>query len=317
MTCLILEPGGYSHAAIDVYRDLFKDVRLCEGNWITERVDDVIVIVVKLKYTLTADFLAKFPNLRIVASSTTGLTHIDLVECERREIKVISLRDGLSGLHNVTSTAELTIGLIVDVVRNFSDLYVPRRLKAWRRPQHPGHQLSSMKIGIVGAGRIGNMVIASLGALGCKGLYYDTNPDVLPANEGFVKAENLRDLCSQSDLISMHVRYDVGQNPVITADLIDLMKNDVILVNSSRGGVIDEAAVCRGVTSGKIFGYAADVLSGEDLNAVRSSELVDLADRGFNVRLTPHIGGYTSEGMEHTEILLAQLVCNYWGIEFG
>jgi D-3-phosphoglycerate dehydrogenase len=157
---------------------------------------------------------------------------------------------------------------------------------AWRRltPFAPLHQLT---VGIIGCGRIGQAVMACLNPLVRQIIGYDALSQVVPA--GVERADSLSQLLAASDVISLHIPLTVETKHLINAQTIELMKSNAILVNVSRGGLVDEGALVAALASGRLAGAALDVLEHEP------PELADALLQAPNLLLSPHFAWYSSE----------------------
>lgn len=315
---LILEPDNYSSEALAKYRLIGKVIRYSvdQGKYSPEQ---VIVLVVRLKTFIGKDLLNKFNRLRYLVSPTTGLNHIDLDECIQRQIKVISLRDRTSFLDKITSTSELTLGLMLSLIRRIPEAHeVVCKQLMWDRDMFRTRQLNKMVLGIIGFGRIGRHILKYARTLGMRSIVCDPYVPREVFKKFSILSRPLNELLEQSDIISIHVDYRVENEGLIDVNAINLMKRGSYLINTSRGELIDEAAVVEGLKSGKLAGVAVDVLLGEQYgDHMRSNLLVKYAQAHNNIIVTPHIGGCTSDAMEETEIFVAQCLLEIFQNERG
>ena len=233
-------------------------------------------------------FLNEFPKLKIIARYGVGYDNVNVEACTKRGIYVTHTPGILS--HAV---AELTICLMLSLSRNLiqADKYVRTE---WAKPDKKvklpkGTDLYGKVLGIIGLGRIGCQVAARAKAFGMKVIYYDIERKTnLEENLG-IQYTDLETLLKEADFISLHVPLTPKTRNLITEKELKLMKSTAYLINTSRGPVIDEEALCKALKNGWIAGAGLDVFSEEPLPL--NSPLIDLE----NVILTPHIGTYTAE----------------------
>ena len=308
---LILEPENYSSEALEKYRQIGRVVRygFDQDKYSPEQ---ILVLVVRLKTFIGKELLRKYNNLRYIVSPTTGLNHIDLAECKQRAIEVLSLRDKTKHLDKITSTSELTLALMLSLIRRIPEAHQAVCMQSiWNRDMFRTRQLNHMVLGIIGFGRIGRHMLNYARMLGMESIVCDPYISHEVYNKFGVVYKPLNELLEQSDIISIHADYRVENEKLIGANAISLMKWGSYLINTARGELIDERAVVEGLKSGKLGGVAVDVLAGEQYgNHIESSLLIEYAQTHDNVIITPHIGGCTSDAMAATEIFMAQCLLN-------
>lgn len=273
-------------------------------------VRDVDALWVRLRHTIDAEVMDRAPRLRLIATPTTGLNHIDLDGAARRGIRVISLRGETAFLDHIHATAEHTLALILALLR-----HVPAATRhvtegGWNRDLFRGGELHGKTAGVVGYGRIGRMVAASLQALGMKVLAADpvvnsAAPDGAGSN---IELVLLATLFERADLVTLHVAFDEKNRAFFGASEFAAMKPGAWFINTSRGELVDEAALLQSLVNGRIAGAALDVLSAENSGGMSAHPLVQYARAHENLLITPHVGGCTSESMQATEEFLAEKV---------
>lgn len=266
--------------------------------------------MVRLAHFIDEKVLDTFPNLKALVSPTTGTTHIDMQACERKGIRVFTLRNCMPKLEMITSTAEHALCLMLSLVRRMPQAHSSTVERGeWNRDNFCSRQLSSLRLGIVGIGRIGKWMARYAKVMGMEIAAYD--PYI--ASEAFqsegVSSLALEELCRRSDVLTIHADLRSDNISLIDSDLLDLLPKDAYLINTSRGELMDEEAVAKRVRNSKLAGVAVDVLRGEhESGCLINSPLVKAARDGFNVLVTPHIGGCTTDAMQQTEEILAELV---------
>jgi len=244
----------------------------------------------KMTYRIDDDLLGDACTLRAVCTASTGTNHIDKDMCKRRDIKVLSLTTDYATIERISSTAEHAFCLMISLVRNLPSAFAAAQQFKWDYTKFIGRQLNHLTAGIVGYGRLGKMMAGYCEAFGMEILVCDPYKNT----DGFPNLE-LSELCSKSDVVSMHVHLNNETTDMINHRIIKKC-NDAYLINTSRGGVVNEVDVVDGLESGYLHGYATDVI-GDELGNVARSILIEKS-KDLNIIITPHIGGMTTEAQE-------------------
>ena len=269
---------------------------------------DIDVLIVRLGHMIDSEFLLEFENLKYIITPTTGLNHIDITECKSKNISIISLRDCMNKIKNVSSTVELTLGLLVSLVRNINGAINDVKINnSWNRDKFRGFQLRDKKIGIIGLGRIGLAFAKICNLMGMHVYAYD--PKFLDGKDlpSYISLLTFSDLLGSSDIISINASYDNNNKPLISFEEVSKMKKGVYVINTARGELINEEAVSKGIKDNHIAGLGIDVLSNEhNKEFLRNSPLFKAMKNDYNIIITPHIGGCTCEAMEYTENTIAK-----------
>tara|TARA_B100000676_G_C17955453_1_gene774460 strand:- start:60 stop:974 length:915 start_codon:yes stop_codon:yes gene_type:complete len=268
-------------------------------NFSINKREDITILIVGLDKKIDFKILDLYPNLKLIASPTTGLDHIDVDETNLRGIKIISLKGERSFLETLSSTAELAFGLIISLSRNFFPAQKAVLEGQWNRSSFVGNTLRGKTLGVIGKGRLGEMVINYGKSFGMKTFFNDTKV------KGGIKLENL---LSISDFISLHVPLNKSTSFLINDKSFKLMKPNAYLINTSRGKIVDEIALISALESKHISGYGTDVISDEFLSNTEDSLLIKYARENPNVVITPHIGGMTVESRKDTDIFIAKKI---------
>jgi D-3-phosphoglycerate dehydrogenase len=260
-------------------------------------------IVAGLELDLDGSVLERAPRLRVIATRTSQLRHIDLDEARRRGIEVLRIEPDDPLLRETTSTAEETLALVLALVRNVPWAFDSAKEERWERARYGGHELAGKTIGLVGYGRLGRMVAGYARALGM---------DVL-ANDPYVEVEDaeavpLDDLLRRADVVSIHCTFTDDTRGLIGARELALVKPSAVLVNTARGEIVDEAALLAALEKGRLAGAAVDTLAGErpDGSHLRDNPLVRYAREHENLIVLPHLGGATVEATERTQLHIAR-----------
>ncbi|MFT3837821.1 MAG: NAD(P)-dependent oxidoreductase [Myxococcaceae bacterium] len=302
---LIAEPHDFSGAAkalLDASCDV--ELRDTDAAGLTQAFAGYDVVWVRLRQKITRELLAQKKACRVLACPVTGLDHIDLSACEQAGIKVVSLKGEAAFLERVRATAELTLGLALALVRHVPAATEHVREGHWNRDLFRGHELFEKTAGVLGVGRLGAIVARYYRALGMRVIGFDPRAD-FPAD--IERAASLEQLLTQSDLLSVHVSYSPATHHLLGAPQLAQLKPGAVLVNTARGGVVDEPALLEALKSGRLAGAALDVLSGEP-GIDEKHPVVRYAREHRNCLVVPHIGGNTFESLDKTETFIAQKV---------
>lgn len=298
---LIAEPTDFSAEALSLLRTQ-AEVQVVDvpPGQLKTNVEGFDAVWVRLKHRIEKSMLSG-TSIRAVACPVTGLDHIDLKGCDELGIRVVSLKGEIDFLKQVRATAELTVGLALALLR-----HIPRASQSvlageWARDRFRGHELFEATAGIVGLGRLGTLVAGYLKAFGMKVLAYD----VKPVNaDGVERVQSLEELLTRSNLVTVHVNLDEGTRRLFGRAQFSKMKRGAFFINTSRGDVVDEAALIEALDQGHLGGAAVDVLTGEPQVSSQHA-MVQAAQRLSNLLIVPHIGGNTFESFVKTETFVA------------
>ena len=301
---LVTEPLDYSKRALGSLRAVADvDVGELDRCTLLACIADYDAVVVRLSHRIDRDVLDRGVRLKVIASPTTGLDHIDLRAASERGIEVISLRTAGEWLVSVTSTAELAWALVLSVVRRVPAACRSVQDGTWDRAAFKGHQLSGMCLGVVGLGRLGSKVAEYGRVFGMTVMAYDPHTESWP--DWILRCSTLEELLASADVVSVHVPGGTETRGLLGSKELGAMKHGSYLVNTSRSYVVDEVALAVALESGQLAGAGVDVMGGEP-DAVQKSPLWPLI--GASVVATPHIGGATHEAMALTEEWIAREV---------
>jgi D-3-phosphoglycerate dehydrogenase len=299
---LIAEPLDFSPRAVEILRSAADvTLRQVDRRELAAAMGEYDVVWFRLAHRIDDELLGASPRCRILAVPATGLDHIDLDACRRHGIRVVSLKGETAFLEQVRGTAELTIGLTLALLRRIPAAAESVRAGHWNRDQFRGRELFGRTVGLVGIGRLGRLVAGYFKAFGMQVLAYDPREDFPQADAR--RVDSLVELMAASDVVSVHVNYEPATRHLIGRRELAAMREGAVLINTSRGGIIDEQALVEALKAGRIAGAALDVLDGEPDTAGHA--LVELARTSDRVLIVPHIGGNTVESFEKTECFLA------------
>jgi D-3-phosphoglycerate dehydrogenase len=260
-------------------------------------------IVAGLELELDGQVLGRAPQLRVIATRTSQLRHIDLDEAKRRGIEVLFIEPDDPLLRETSSTAEETFALVLTLVRNVPWAFDSVKEGRWERARFGGHELAGKTIGLVGYGRLGKMVAGYARAFGMDVLATDPYVEVTDA-----EAVSLDGLLGRADVVSIHCTFDEETRGLIGERELALVRPSAVLVNTARGEIVDEAALLAALEEGRLAGAALDTLAGErpDGSHLRDNPLVRYAREHENLIVLPHLGGATIEATERTQLYMAR-----------
>ncbi len=257
-------------------------------------------LIVRNRTQVDAELLAHAPKLRVVGRLGVGLDNIDVPACEERAIRVIPATGA-----NALAVAEYVIGCTLMLLRG---AYLARdEMDAGDWPRNrlgEGRESAGKTLGLVGFGGIGQLTARLAQGLGLQVLAHDPliGEDAAVWGDLKVRPCALDELLAQSDAVSLHVPLHEGTRRLIDAARIARMRRGAVLINTSRGGIVDEAALAVSLRAGHLGGAALDVFEQEPLPA--GSVLAGVP----NLILTPHIAGVTLESNERVSSLIAERV---------
>ena len=275
-------------AGVEVRLNPFA-ARLTEKQAIDLLGTDTIGLIAGLE-PLTKNVLQAAKSLKVIARVGTGLDSVDLVAAKELEIIVLNTPDAPT-----KAVAELTIAHILGLLRHLSQADRQIRNGIWKGLM--GSLLETKTVGIVGFGRIGKRVATLLSAFGASVLISDAQ-----VKSGDFQNVGLDELCTRSDIVSLHLPYSEATHHIIDEKRINLMKKGSFIVNISRGGLVDEAMLLVALKSGHLAGAALDCFEQEPYEG----ELRNLE----NVQITAHMGSYARETRDLMEQEASRLLVN-------
>lgn len=252
-------------------------------------------LIVRNQTRVTAELLDAAPRLRVVGRLGVGLDNIDLEGARTRGITVTAARNA-----NAIAVAEYVMAAMLHIARNFAAADASVRAGKWDRVEFGGTELWGHTLGLVGVGEIGRRVAKRARAFGMSVIGYDPliGPyDFAPAEQE-ITLLSLDELLARADVVSLHVPLVSATRHLIDAKRLSQMCQHAVLINTSRGGIVDEVALLDALTSERLYRAVLDVSEVEPLPAespLRSCE---------TVILTPHIAGLTAEAQERTSHLV-------------
>ena len=261
-----------------------------------EAVKDADAILVRSATTVDAEVISAAPKLKIIARAGVGLDNVDVEAATAAGVLVVN-----APTSNIHSAAEHALALMLAAARQIPAADATLKEHTWKRSSFNGTEIYGKTVGVVGLGRIGQLVAQRLAAFGTHVIAYD--PYVPPARAAQLGIEllPLDDVLARADFISVHLPKTKETAGLLGKDALAKTKPGVIIVNAARGGLIDEQALADAITSGHVRAAGLDVFATEPCT---DSPLFDLPE----VVVTPHLGASTSEAQDRAGTDVAESV---------
>jgi D-3-phosphoglycerate dehydrogenase len=308
---LVAEAEGFPTQAAMILRELgqvcFADL---DRQALVGAVREVEILWIRLRNRIDTEILDAAPHLKVIVTPTTGLNHIDLEAAYSRGVAVLSLRGEVEFLRDVRATAEHTLALILLLLRHIPAAMTHVCNGGWNRDLFKGHELYGKTVGIIGYGRLGQIVGRYLQALDMRVLVTDPHVDANGVQPG-LQLVSLTQLLQEADIVTLHVNLIDETHHLFGRQQFAQMKPGAYFINTARGELVDEVALVDALQSGRVGGAAVDVLCGENSTGMANHALVKYACTHQNVVITPHIGGCTFESLEKSENFLTHKLCQY------
>ena len=266
---------------------------------------DARAIVVRNRTQVRQGLLDQAPNLKVVGRLGVGLDNIDMEACRERDITVYPA----TGANDV-AVAEYVIAAAMILARNAYTVTQNVIAGDWPRQACIGREIQGLIMGLVGCGGIARETALRAKALGMRVIAYDPfvgADDPVWADIG--RVGDIDSLLTESDVISLHIPLTDGTRNLIDADALSRIKPGALIVNTARGGVIDEPALIAAMRAGRVGGAALDVFADEPVNAQSGG----IFDGVPNLLLTPHIAGVTEQSNTRVSALIADKVALHLG----
>ena len=228
-------------------------------------------------------------SIRLINTASTGLNHINLNDCKKLGIKILSLTKDFNLIKKLPSTSELAFGLMINLQRKIFQSFQSVKNKKWDYTSFIGQELASLTIGIIGLGRLGSLMAKYAKAFGMKVFYYDP----FKKDKKFKKV-NLKKLIEKSDVISIHAHVNNQTKYLINKMSLKVTKKKPIIINTSRGEIVKEEDIIWALKNKVISGYGTDVIEKEFTDIQKSPIIKNI--KKYNIIVTPHIGGMTHQG---------------------
>ncbi len=291
------EPKRYTKDSLNYLSSFIKaDNYECDRDFIIQNIHKYDALLIGLKHIINDDILKNASKLKCIITPTTGLNHIDLDKAKSKGIEIISLFGEIEFLEKVTATAELTWGILLSLSRKIPFAYKSVINNNWNRDNFYGIELKDKTLGIIGYGRLGKMVANYGKAFKMKVIAHD-----IKFGEGKdIDFLDLNKLLRISDVVSIHLPLNKKTTNFADKNFFYNLKEGSLLINTSRGEIINEEELLLALQNKKISGAAIDVLAEEFSGKeywLKTSALRNYAENNNNLIITPHIGGVTYDSV--------------------
>jgi D-3-phosphoglycerate dehydrogenase len=249
-------------------------------------VDQYDALIVRGRTKVTPAVFSAARAIKVVGRAGVGVDNIDLAAAKEHRVTVVNSPTATS-----VAVAELTLGLMLAVVREIPRADTSMKAGKWLKKEFEGAELNGKTLGIIGLGRIGSEVAKRAAVFGMTMLAYDPHLSVDTARERGARSVSFDELMAESDLITMHIPLNAGSRCILNQEAFAKMKTGVRIVCAARGGVIDEDALLEALETGKVAAAGLDVFSTEPPGA---TALVAHP----RVICTPHVGAQTAEAQQ-------------------
>jgi D-3-phosphoglycerate dehydrogenase len=306
---LNVEPEGYSPKARKILDTLGEVTeKPLDFAGLLNAVAEYEVLITRFGHRMDEELFAAAPRLRALVSTTTGLDHIDLKAAAGYGVTVLSLQGETAFLKELSATAELAWGLLLSLLRRIPQAFQSVREGCWDRDVFRGNELRGKHLGILGFGRLGRMVAEYGCAFGMTVAAYDPYASDWPMGVEFCSAAE--DLMGDAQVLSIHVPLNDETRCFMNKTMLERLPAGAILINTSRGAVVDEEALLAALESGHLAGAGLDVVA-DELSGGPSQALLAYTRGHDNLVITPHMGGATVESMGKTEVFMAQKLARF------
>jgi D-3-phosphoglycerate dehydrogenase / 2-oxoglutarate reductase len=256
---------------------------------------------------VTREVIQNGTQLKAVASPTTGTDHIHIAACVDAGVEVVCIKHDLSLLETFTATAELAWGLLISCVRELPAAHGRATSGHWDRDLFTGHQLAGKTLGILGYGRLGKMVADYGNGFRMRVIANDIKKI---ESEG-VESVDFETLLRESDVLSLHIHLTSETESIIGRDEIAKMKHGAVLINVSRGALVDEAALIEALEDGRLGGAGVDTITDEWSEDLANHPMIRYAANHRNLIVSPHIGGSTYESNHDARMFTVRKLIAY------
>ena len=248
-------------------------------------------LVIRSRFEIDKNFIDKAKNLDFIARVGSGTENINISYAKSKNISIINAPEG-----NKDAVGEHTLGMLLSLTRNLFNANESLKKGIWEREKFRGHEINGKTVGIIGYGNMGKSFADKLKGFNCNVICYDIKKNLGDMNCNQVSLKKLRD---ESQIISLHVPYNLSTKKMINKDFINKMKNPFWLINTSRGNTINTDDVIESLKSKKILGAGLDVLEYESSSFEsifkNNNPSLNYLLNAENVILSPHIAGWTYE----------------------
>ena len=293
-------------SAYDIFSKEGYEVETYDGslneNELIKKIKDISILGIRSKTNVSKKVIESSNRLLSIGAFCIGTNQIDLIECAKKGISVFN-----APYSNTRSVVEIVIGQIINIMRSIVKKSNDMHNGVWKKDSINSFEIRNKTIGIIGYGNIGSQLSVLCESIGMKVIYYDKVDKLSIGNA--VKSNSLEPLLEKSDIISIHIDGRKENTNFFGSKEFNLMKKGSVLINYSRGNVLDIDSLIENIISGKLLGAALDVFPKEPLNNEEEfiSKLIGLK----NIILSPHIGGSTKEAQKNIGLYVPDKIIDF------
>jgi D-3-phosphoglycerate dehydrogenase len=272
-------------------------------NEIIERLGGYYGLVIRSKTSVDADLLQNANKLRFVARAGAGIDQLDIKVLESRNIEILNAPEG-----NRDALGEHALGMLLSVANKMRHADAMIRQQVWDREAHRGFEIKGKTLALIGYGQMGSAFSEKISGLGCEVIAYDKYKTDFTSK--LVKEVSLEEIFKQAEILSFHVPLTEETRNLADEDFFSKFKNNIVLLNTSRGEVLNLHDLIKMMDLGKVTAAGLDVLENEKIDHLNNDQKVNFERliKSENVLLTPHVGGWTYESYERINEVLADKI---------
>ena len=311
MKLICPDPKTFSFECIEEIKKTFStNIMEINQNKFNKIGKNYEIILIRFTRYIGKEILCSNTNVKYILTPTTNPeNYIDLKIAKRKKIKVFSLVDENNFLNKIPATAEHTWLLILSLCRNLIPASESVSIKRWSPVNYKGIELKDKTIGIVGFGRLGKKVANYARIFGMNVIFFDKEVN---ASLKFKKINSLSSLISKSDIVSIHASLNDKTFHMFNKKTLSGFKKNSLLINTSRGEIIDSKSLVHFLKNKKIKGAAIDIIENEVFLEKRKNDpLIKYSKKNKNILITPHLGGFTEESVKKTDLFILKKFKKY------
>jgi len=287
---------------------LLKNVKT-DRDSVLNNIKNVDAYLASAAIKIDKEFLNHADNLKVIGSPSTGTDHMDLDLIAERGIKCFDISKETELLNSFTATSELAFSLLLSLLRKNILACNDAKNGIWSREKYTGLQLYGKVFGILGLGRLGKISARIANGFGMKVRAHDIKDISFPN----VKMVDLNTLVQKSDFLSIHIHLNKDTEGLVNMDFLKKMKKNAVIINTSRGKIINELDLLYALEKSIIAGAALDVIDGEWLTKqeLYKHPLIEYSRNSDKIIISPHIGGATIESICGARLFMAKKVADF------
>jgi D-3-phosphoglycerate dehydrogenase len=271
----------------------------------TTSIDSFSCLIIRSVRKFTEIEIAQLSKISVktICTASSGFDNIPMKACKKHNIKVICVPDG-----NYISAAEHTLALLLNIMKNINKADIDMKSGKFESLKYVNYELSGRTVGVIGVGRVGSHVAKLCKAFGAKVVGNDIKK-TLAHVYNWIEFKELDVLLKVSDIVTVHTPLDISTRNLLSPRRLTFLKNNAIILNCARGGIIDEKALLRKLKSRKIYYAGIDVFENEP-DIKKDFRMLS------NVLLTPHLAGKTVESKERISLQLAERIIEFYSKKY-